>query len=121
MKHTITRAELDKGPRVDAEGISHCPVCDKPAHASESDDLDRHAECQPAEVRVPAKLAERRQLLREAYARGTDKTTRENLLAQAGIISHELSLCALCSYPVAADEGRDRVHFKCAAQASSEG
>jgi hypothetical protein len=26
-----------------------CPVCNEPAHAMESDDLDRHLQCQPAD------------------------------------------------------------------------
>ena len=28
--------------------IQVCPVCGEPAHASETDDLNRHAECQVA-------------------------------------------------------------------------
>ncbi len=31
--------------------IDRCPVCKKPGHASETDDLGRHLECQPEEER----------------------------------------------------------------------
>lgn len=34
------------GGQVADAPISTCPVCHRPAHATETDDLDRHLECQ---------------------------------------------------------------------------
>jgi len=45
--HAKYRAKYDE---VRTLSITLCPVCNEPAHATESDDLDRHPECQPLAI-----------------------------------------------------------------------
>lgn len=39
---------------MNVRGITHCSICKKPAHASETDDLDRHPACVATERAIQA-------------------------------------------------------------------
>ena len=51
----VSAADVAQRPRrFTDDSIPICPVCHKPAYAGETDDLDRHPECQPAPAADPA-------------------------------------------------------------------